>query len=41
MLLKPKQNALDVEELDSKLEQALSRMKRKAVEREKKKERKC
>jgi Mg2+/Co2+ transporter CorC len=42
MLPKPKQNALDVEELDTILEQAFSKMKRKAAEREKKKkERKC
>jgi hypothetical protein len=38
MLPKPKQNALDVEELDTKLERAFSRMKRKAAERERRSE---
>ena len=48
MLPKAKQNALDVGELDTILEQAFSRMKKKAAERERererereKKERKC
>jgi hypothetical protein len=42
MLPKPKQNALDVEELDTILEQAFSKTKRKVAEREKKKkETKC
>ena len=39
MLQKPKQNALDVEELDTKLERAFSRMKRKAAERERRRKR--
>ena len=37
MLPKPKQNAVAVEELDTKLERAFSRMKRKAAERERRK----